>query len=504
VSLSAPSREEVQRAASSLGIDLTDFRADNFAGLVAAVLPGYSVLDGHPERQLPVRYPRTPGYRPLPADNPYEAWYWRTSITGNSAGPLLGRKIAIKDNIPVAGVPMMCGSRLFEGHIPLIDATVVTRLLDAGAEIVGKTTCEDMCVSVASHTSVLGPVRNPLNPAHSAGGSSSGSAAAIAAGDVDLALGADQGGSIRVPSFNCGIYGLKPTHGLVPYTGAIALELSIDHIGPMASTVAGCADLLSVIAGPDGLDPRQAGIVPQDYQTHLDAGVAGLKIVLVREGFHGTDQRVDDAVTQSAQTFAAAGASVDAVSVPLHAVGSAIFFGLCFEGLLNFGFRGHGVGSGYRGYYASQTADHLAKSIRARPQDIPDSLMFLLLTGLIMEERTQGHYFTKAQNARLDLAEAYDRALKTHDLLIMPTAPILAPLLPGPEADFMERMNTVSQLGNTCPFNATGHPAMNVPCAMIGGLPVGMMLIGRRGDDATVLRAAKAFEASTSWSSCHL
>src|SRR5436190_22613980 len=182
---------------------------------------------------------------------------------------------------------MMNGASTMEGYVPDIDATVATRILDAGGTIVGKTVCEYFCFSGGSHTSATGPVHNPRRMGYSAGGSSSGSAAVIAAGEVPMALGGDQGGSIRIPASFCGIYGLKPTHGLVPYTGIMPIELTLDHTGPMTATVEDNALLLEVLAGPDGLDPRQygGGAIGKPYREALGRGAAGLKIAVVAEGF---------------------------------------------------------------------------------------------------------------------------------------------------------------------------------------------------------------------------
>ena len=157
-----------------------------------------------------------------PEDNPYNAWYWRTSIKGNARGKLKGHSVVIKDNVMVAGVPMMNGASPLEGYTPEIDATIVDRILGAGGEIAGKAHCEYFCLSGGSHTSAAGPVQNPHRLGYSAGGSSSGSAALVAAGEVGMAIGGDQGGSIRMPSSYCGTYGMKPTHGLVPYTGTVS------------------------------------------------------------------------------------------------------------------------------------------------------------------------------------------------------------------------------------------------------------------------------------------
>ena len=239
-----PSLEQLSEIALEYGLDLSEADLQSFQGLVAGALASCDRLDKLPEPALPVRHPRTPGHRARPEENPLNAWYWRCSIRGAGGGPLSGKRIAIKDNVCVAGVPMMNGSSVLEGYVPEADATIVTRILDAGGEITGKAVCEHLCFSGSSFTSDTGPVRNPHHPDFSAGGSSSGSAALVVAGEVDMAIGGDQGGSIRIPSSWSGAYGLKPTYGLVPYTGAFPIELTLDHLGPIAATVHDVALLL--------------------------------------------------------------------------------------------------------------------------------------------------------------------------------------------------------------------------------------------------------------------
>ena len=195
------------------------------AGLMAGSIAAYNVIDAMPDEVPPVRYPRTPGYRPDPQHNRHNAWYRKTAIKGAPDGKLRGKRIAIKDNVMVAGVPMMNGASTLEGYVPDFDATIVTRMLDAGGEIVGKTHCEYFCLSGGSHTNATGPVHNPWKMGYSAGGSSSGSAVVVALGEADMAIGGDQGGSIRMPASFSGIYGMKPTWGLVPYTGIMPIEI---------------------------------------------------------------------------------------------------------------------------------------------------------------------------------------------------------------------------------------------------------------------------------------
>ena len=228
---------------ASLGLEFTAAER----ALVFPVLDGVhaqgDALDKIPDPALPVKYPRERGSRPADADNTLGAWYWRSTVKGAAAGALAGTTVALKDNIFLAGVPLMNGSSVFEGFVPDEDATVATRVLDAGGEILGKAVCENLCLTFSSHTAATGPVRNPHDPTRVTGGSSSGCAALVASKAVDLAVGGDQGGSIRVPAAFCGIVGHKPSWGLVPYTGAVPLDYSIDHLGPMARTVRECARL---------------------------------------------------------------------------------------------------------------------------------------------------------------------------------------------------------------------------------------------------------------------
>src|SRR6185437_49597 len=270
------------------------------------------------------------------------------SIKGRPGGPLSGRRVALKDNICLAGVPMTIGADVFEGYVPDVDATIVERILDAGGEIAGKAVCENYCVSGGSHTSSSGPVHNPVRPGYSAGGSSSGSAAVVAAGDVPLSIGTDQAGSVRIPSSYCGAYGMKPTYGLVPYTGITPLEPSMDHAGPISANVRDNARLLQAIAGADGIDPRQRDVQVNDYAAELDRGVQGLRIGVVREGFGraNSEAGVDAKVREAAARFARMGAVVEEISIPMHSLGFAIWAPIAHDGGLWTMLETHGLGIG--------------------------------------------------------------------------------------------------------------------------------------------------------------
>src|SRR5499433_1951273 len=280
-----PTLAQLHEVSRDLGMTLSDEDARSFLGLMEGSFAAYDAVDAMPDYVPPVKYPRTPGYRPEGAENRYNAWYVKTTVKGAPSGKLAGKTVALKDNICLAGVPMMNGASTLRGYVPDIDATVVTRILDAGGTIVGKAHCEYFCFSGGSHTCAAGPVHNPRKPGYSAGGSSSGSAALVAAGEVDMAIGGDQAGSIRIPANHCGIVGLKPTFGLVPYTGIGPLEITIDVCGPMTANVRDNALLLEVIAGPDGLDSRQRDVKVARYTEALAGGVKGMRIAVVKEGF---------------------------------------------------------------------------------------------------------------------------------------------------------------------------------------------------------------------------
>src|ERR1700751_2947094 len=334
--IKVPSLEQLREVAAELGFTFDD--AD-LAAHREALLPGfeaYNRLDRMPDELPPDTYPRLPGRRPSPEATRHGAWYVKTEIEGAASGKLKGKKIALKDNICLAGVPMMNGASTMEGYVPDVDATIVTRILDAGGTIAGKTVCEYFCFSGGSHTSATGPVHNPHRMGYSAGGSSSGSAAVVAAGEVPMALGGDQGGSIRIPAAFCGIYGMKPTHGLVPYTGIMPIELTLDHTGPMTATVEDNALLLEVLAGPDGLDPRQYGAATRLYREALDEGTARLRIGVVEEGFNHPQSlpQVDAILREAAERFKGLGAAVDTVSIPMHREGSAMWLPVAAEGAL--------------------------------------------------------------------------------------------------------------------------------------------------------------------------
>ena len=313
-----------------------------------------------------------------------------------------------------------------------------------------------------------------------------------------MAIGGDQGGSIRIPSSYSGAVGLKPTYGLVPYTGVFPIELTLDHTGPIARTAADCALLLEAIAGADGLDPRQSGAVRTEaYTKKLPGDVRGLRIGFVPEGFGwpNSEPDVDKMVLDAAQRLTRAGATVTEVSVPLHRDGIHIWNAIAVEGATMLMVSGNSMGTNWKGHYTTSLLDFYGRSRRARANDLSETVKLVILLGQYMQDNYHGRYYAKAQNLARVLRAAYDDALGNVDLLLMPTLPLKATLLPAPNASREEYVGrALEMIANTGPFDVTGHPAITVPAGMSGGLPVGMMLIGRHWEDATVLRAADAFQ----------
>ncbi len=500
------SDDDVATIAAAYNLHLTKQDVSSFRTLAEAMLTSYDEVERRFVASLPAP-PARSWQRPSGDENPLGAWYVTTQIQTRDDGPLAGRRIAVKDNIAVAGVPMMNGSAAVEGFVPRRDATVVTRLLDAGASLAGKSVCENLCFSGGSHTASTGPVLNPWDRTRSAGGSSSGSAALVAAGHADLALGGDQGGSIRIPASFCGVVGHKPTHGLVPYTGAFPIENTLDHLGPIASTVRDAAMMLGVLAGPDGLDPRQHShrrcpepTAGYDYLSDLDAGVAGLRVGLLAEGFGFpglSEPGVEAAVRSMAAALGAAGAQVSEVSVPWHRDAMHIWTVVATDGVLAQMIDGDGFGMNWAGRYDPELMEHYRRGRRDHADQLPETVKATIFAGRHAIDHHGGRYYAMARNLATELTAAYDEALAAVDVLILPTLPITASLIPAPGVPREESIaRSTEMIVNTAPFDISGHPATSIPAGQVNGLPAGLMIVGRHFDDATCLRVARACEVS--------
>lgn len=499
MSVDNPTLDKLETIAKDLGFDLNAEELTSYQGLISNMLGGINVIADNVAELPKLKYPRSAGYRPEGEENRYNAWAVKTLVKGAKEGKLSGRTIALKDHICLSGVPMMNGASVLEGYIPEVDAEVAVRILDAGGEITGKAVCEYFCVSGGSHTSATGQVHNPHKHGYTTGGSSSGCAALVAAGDVDMAIGGDQGGSIRAPSAFCGVYGLKPTFGLVSYTGCMPLDMNMDHIGPMTNSVEDNALLLEVIAGSDSIDPRQRLCTSKPYSEALNKDITGLRIAVIKEGFNQEepDSQVDGKVRSALEQLASLGATIEEVSVPMHLMGPPMFLPIAVRNFYDL-MCGKGAHNTEGRYVPSMV--EATNRWRTRPNDLPHNVRIMLMVGQYLDNLKGHEIYANAQNLKSQLRDAYNNVLSKNDLLVMPTVPTTATELPPEDAPCeVVLQHAFGALVNTMQFDMTGHPAMSIPCGMIDGLPVGMMLVAKHLDESTIYNAAYAFEQNTDW-----
>ncbi len=413
---------------------------------------------------------------------------------GGDLPPLAGLPVAVKDNICTAGMPTTCASRILAGWVPPYDATVVTRLKDAGAIVLGKTNLDEFAMGSSTENSGFGPTRNPWDLSRVPGGSSGGSASAVAAGMAPLALGTDTGGSIRQPAGFTGVVGLKPTYGRVSRYGLVAFASSLDQIGPLARTVADAALLLGVIAGHDTRDSTSADLPIPDFPAAAAKGARGVRIGIPREAFgEGLQRPVNDAVLAAARQLERLGAVVSEISLPSIPYALPTYYLLATsEASANLA-RYDGVQYGLR----VPTDDLYTMYTRTRAQGFGSEVKRRIMLGTYA--LSAGYYegfFLKAQRARTLIRREFLQALEAVDLVLMPVSPTV-PFRLGEKVDDPLQMYLADVY--TIPVNLAGLPGISVPCGFSDGLPIGLQLIGRPFDEPTVLGAAHAYEQATEW-----
>ena len=507
-----PDVEEVVAVAKALGIHLG---ADEAALYRKHLMEQLGQLDAFVQSRVEEPRPpltsaaREPGARPSPQDDPLNAWTWKCRIVGALDGLLKGKTVSFKDHIAIAGMPMSFGSFALDGFIPDFDATVVTRVLQAGGTIIGKNVMNGLSGGFGTG-GAIGDYGRPLNPhnrEHVTGGSSSGSGAAVAARQVDISFGGDQGGSIRIPAAFCGIVGHKPTFGLVSHFGiGFGSDQSIDYTGPMTRTVEDAAAALQATAGHDPYDPRSTREVPErmDVLGRLADGVSGLRIGVLQEGFDDAEHDVRDLVLAAVDVLAKAGAAVAKVSIPAHHAVRTAQAALSGEGALAV-FKTGFFGAFTRTYYPVSVIAAINKLWATQADVLAPRTKLSLIAAELSRRNYHGGVYAKAQNVRPTYIKAYDAALADVDVLVMPTCIMTAPRnhRPGSHLEAVEdNILSASRGGsrNTQPFNYTGHPALALPVGKSrAGLPVSMQLVGRFFDDALLMRAAYAFQHATDW-----
>jgi aspartyl-tRNA(Asn)/glutamyl-tRNA(Gln) amidotransferase subunit A len=412
---------------------------------------------------------------------------------GDDPGPLAGVPVALKDNMCTVGVPTTCSSRILEGWRPPYDATVVEKLAAAGAVVVGKTNLDEFAMGSSTENSAFGPTRNPHDTSRVPGGSSGGSAAAVAAGFAPLALGSDTGGSIRQPAALCGVVGMKPTYGAVSRYGLVAFASSLDQIGPLARTVADAAALFEAIAGHDPCDATSIPEAVPAVSAGLADGVAGLRVGLVTElcEAEGIEADVSARVREAAEALEHAGAKVDEVSVPAAVYGLSAYYLIApAEASSNLA-RYDGVRFGLR--VDAPTTGEMYD--RTRTQGFGAEVKRRIMLGTYA--LSAGYYdafYGKAQRVRTLILRDFEAAYERFDVLLSPTSPSTAFPLGAKTADPLTMyLNDVC----TIPCNLSGDPAMSVPFGTgDDGLPVGVQVMAPSLGEATMFRAAAALEAA--------
>lgn len=412
---------------------------------------------------------------------------------GELTGPLAGVPFAIKDNMCTEGTLTTCSSKILENFIPTFSAEAVLNLEKAGAVILGKTNMDEFAMGSTTETSYYGVTRNPRNPEHVPGGSSGGSAAAVAAQECFAALGSDTGGSIRQPASYCGVVGMKPTYGTVSRYGLIAYGSSLDQIGPLTKDVTDCATVLETIASHDPKDSTSMKREDTDFTSALVADVKGMKIGIPRDYFgEGLDPEVRDAVLAAAEVLKAQGAEVEEFDLSLVDYAIPTYYTIAAAEASSNLERFDGVKYGYR---AQDAEDLHTMYKRSRSQGFgPEVKRRIMLGSFVLSSGYYDAYYLKALRVKALIKKAFDEAFAKYDVILGPVAPTTAPKLGSSLADPIKMY-----LGDiyTISINLAGLPGISVPCGTDSqGLPIGMQLIGDCFKEKTLIRAAYTYEQS--------
>lgn len=486
----AVDRADIETYAEVIDLEFAAGEADAAADRVNTLTDIYEQLETAPVESIEPRDTRsdvfeTQPYRPDDEEDPHNAWLAKFDLERPDAGETLADlTVAIKDNTCVRGVELTCGSRAFEGVVPGEHAEVVNRLLDAGARIAGKTNMDELAFGPTSETSAFGPTANPVDTDHVAGGSSSGSACAVASGDVDLALGTDTGGSVRIPASYCGIVGIKPTFGRVPLQGIAELAFSMDHVGPLARDVETAARGLEVMS-----DPAPDGSV-SDYTTDLGADPSDLTIGVCEAFFetHVSDA-VEGGVRAAIEDLEALGATVREVEIPALAHSRPAWWGIA-PAEFAAAYATNNIDLWRHGRPEPTFSAASARVRQASSRGLGTNIKEMLALGTHLLETHDGYHYVRGRRLRALLRDQFDAVLDDVDVIASPSTPTTALELGG-----FERGVTPPVNWDTHPTNLTGHPSISVPCGTTdAGLPIGFQLMSAWQAERTVIDAAYTYE----------
>jgi len=413
---------------------------------------------------------------------------------GETLPPLAGIPIALKDNLCTTGVKTTAGSKILYNFIPPYDATVVSKLLTAGAISVGKTNLDEFAMGSSTENSGYHTSHNPWDTSRVPGGSSGGSAAAVAAQEAFIALGSDTGGSIRQPAALCGIVGMKPTYGRVSRYGLIAYASSLDQIGPLSKDVLDCALMLNAICGHDPSDSTSTATEVPDFTAACRSDVSGLRIGIPKEYFGpGVLPEVAATVRAAIDRLTELGATAEECSLPTTDYGLAAYYIVapaeCSSNLARF----DGVRYGLR---STELAGHIGLTEKTRDEGFGDEVKQRIMIGTYtLSAGYYDAYYRRAQQVRTLIRRDFDRAFETFDVLLTPTAPTPAFGIGEKSDPFAMKLADIC----TIPVNMAGLPGISLPCGFVDNLPIGLQLIGKPYDEATLLRIAYTYEQATAW-----
>ncbi len=418
----------------------------------------------------------------------------RGRASGNRTA-LLGIPVAIKDNMCTKGIPTTCSSRILQNFVPPYESTATSRLLGQGYVLIGKTNLDEFAMGSSTENSGFFTTRNPWDAERIPGGSSGGSAAAVAADECIAALGSDTGGSIRQPAALCGVVGMKPTYGRVSRYGLVAFASSLDQIGPITKNVKDCAVLLNVIAGKDSMDSTSAPVAVPDFSAGIGRDIKGVKIGIPKEYFiDGMDPEVEKAVRDAIHQYASLGAIPVDVSLPHAGYAVATYYVLATSEASSNLARYDGVKYGFR----AEGKDLIDMYMQSRAQGFGAEVKRRIMLGTYtLSSGYYDAYYRKAQQVRTLIKRDFEEAFKKVDLILTPTTPTAAFRLGEKTADplqmYLADIFTIS-------VNLAGVPGISIPCGFTSNsLPIGLQLIGRHFDEETLLQAAYAYEQATDW-----